>query len=479
MGPETSAQREENPLSIQAKALAINLDKQRYGAFAEIGAGQVVVRWFFRAGGAAGTIAKSTSAYDMAISDSVYGRTERYVSRARLHAMLDHEHQRMLEVLRAPRGVTTAFFTFADTVSAKSFKGTNEQHGWMGIRFQATPGEEDSQIILHVRMLDRDNATQSEALGIVGVNLVYGACFLHHEPQKLIESLLDNLSTQRIEIDMIEFSGAAFRAMDNRVASLVLVQLGLSGAAMFDPDCQVLQPSEVLYKRPVLVQRGTFRPFTLAHADILRAASEDFGEQLGDERGKLVELVEISMRTLLFGGKVDYQDFLARADVIAAAGKTVLISDYAEYYRLVGYLQRYTRQPVGIALGAGSLLELFKEDLQPKLEQSLAGGLLEAVGRTFRNDTRLFVYPWRDPVSGGITSVENLPTPPAVSKLYAYLVEQGWLRSIRPKRPEYLSILPADVARRIQQGDASWEADVPAEVAAVIKNRALFGYRPS
>src|SRR5882672_8109047 len=231
-------------LDTRQKALRINLDERRYGTFAEIGAGQEVVRWFFRVGGAAGTIAKSMSAYDMAVSDAIYGQCDRYVCRPRLESMLHHEHQLNLSRLRESRGDTTAFFAFADTVSARNFKGTNECHGWMGVRFQAHPRDQDSQIILHVRMLDTENALQQEALGIVGVNLLYGAFFLHHEPDKLVESLLDKLTTGRIEIDLIDFKGIEFRYVDNRLMSLKLVQLGLSGAAMFGPDRVVLQPSE-------------------------------------------------------------------------------------------------------------------------------------------------------------------------------------------------------------------------------------------
>lgn len=248
-----TARKSTDILDTHQKALAINLDGRRYGTFAEIGAGQEVVRWFFRVGGAAGTIAKSMSAYDMAVSDAIYGQTERYVCRPRLEAMLTHEHALNLERLRDARGDTTAFFAFADTVSAKSYRGSNECHGWMGVRFQAHPRDQDNQIILHVRMRDSENALQQEALGIVGVNLLYGAFFMHHDPEKLLESLLDNLSTDRIEIDMIEFSGIEFRHVDNRIMSLKLVQLGLSGAAMFGPNGDVLQPSEVLYKKPVLV----------------------------------------------------------------------------------------------------------------------------------------------------------------------------------------------------------------------------------
>ena len=267
--------------NTERKALSINLDPRRYGSFAEIGAGQEVVRWFFRVGGAAGTIAKSMSAYDMSVSDAIYGHCDRYVCRQRLEDMLEHEHSLNLERLRESRGDTTAFFVFADTVSARNFKGTNDCHGWMGVRFQAHPRDQDSQIIVHVRMLDTENALQQEALGIVGVNLLYGAFFLNHEPEQLIESLLDNLSTRRIEIDMIEFSGIAFRHVDNRVMSLRLVQLGLSNAAMFSAKGEVLQPSEVLYKKPILVERGSFRPLTNVNVDMLSAAREGVIAVLG------------------------------------------------------------------------------------------------------------------------------------------------------------------------------------------------------
>ena len=468
---------ESSALATRQKALAVNLDPRRYGTFAEIGAGQEVVRWFFRAGAAAGTIAKSISAYDMSVSDAIYGRADRYVCRPRLQAMLDYEYQLNLERLRDARGETTAFFAFADTVSAKSFRGTNECHGWMGVKFQAHPRDEASQILVHVRMLDNDNAAQAEALGIVGVNLLYGAFFMAHQPVKLIESLLDNLSTERIEIDMIEFSGIEFRTVDNRAASLKLVQLGLSGAAMFGPNGEVLQPSEVLYKRPVLVERGSFRPVTHVNLDMLRCARETFGEQLGADRERIVELMEITMKNLLAGGELDYRDFLARADMLAAAGKTVLISDYFEYYRLVGYLQRYTRLPIGIVLGAGSLLQVLDEKHYGDLDASLAGGILEAVGKIFRNNTRLFVYPLKNAESGELTTIYNLPIEPERKKLYEYLVERGCVVPLKGHNPEYLRIFSRDVLKRIQSGDPSWENDVPPEISALIKKRGFYGYK--
>jgi hypothetical protein len=278
-------------LSTHQKALKVNLDPIRYGAFAEIGAGQEVARWFFKVGGAAGTISKSMSAYDMAVSDAIYGRSKRYVSRERLQSMLDYEHGLNLERLRASRGDSTAFFAFADTVSARNYHGTNECHGWMGVKYQAHPRDNDSQVVIHVRMLDHENTLQQEALGIVGVNLLYAAFFLHHKPQWMIESLLDSLTTERVEIDMVEFSGIEFRHVDNRVMSLKLVQLGLTGAAMFGPSGEVLQPSEVLRKRPMLVERGSFRPVTKVNINMINSARERFAAEPEVEGDRIVELM--------------------------------------------------------------------------------------------------------------------------------------------------------------------------------------------
>jgi len=241
-------------LTTNRKALTINLDEPRYGTFAEIGAGQEVARVFFQAGGASGTIAKTISAYDMTFSDAIYGKAPRYVSRERLGLMLDHEYDLLNERLSAQRGDRTTFFAFADTVAARNFKGTNEAHGWMGIRFQTEPGGPPSEVVLHVRMWDKENVLQQQALGIIGVNLIYGALYYTADPRKLVASLLDNLSADRIEVDMLKLSGPAFNNVDNRLMSLLLVQFGLTNAVMFGPDGDVLQPSEVLHHKAILVE---------------------------------------------------------------------------------------------------------------------------------------------------------------------------------------------------------------------------------
>ncbi len=475
-----SSARGDDTLDTHQKALATNLDSKRYGTFAEIGAGQEVVRWFFRVGGASGTIAKSISAYDMAVSDAIYGRAKRYVCRQRLEDMLSYEHTLNVERLREGRGDTTAFFAFADTVSTKSFRGQNECHGWMGVRFQAHPRDQDSQIIVHVRMLDGEAALQQEALGIVGVNLLYGAFFLHHDPDRLLESLLDNLSTDRIEIDMIEFSGIEFRHVDNRVMSLKLVELGLSGAAMFGPQGEVLQPSEVLYKRSVLVERGSFRPVTHVNLDMLRCAHEVFVGSLDANGGDgaaddVIELMEITMRNLLEAGSIDYRDFLARADLLGAAGRTVLISDFPEYHRLAAYIRRHTQRPVGIALGAGSVVTLFDE----KYYTDLDGGILESFGRLFKNETRLYVYPLLDRATGELTTVHNLPVPTELAKLYGHLVDRGAIVGLEGFDRACLPIFSREVLAGIARGDTGWEQAVPSEIAELIKRRGFFGYRRS
>ncbi|MBI1355508.1 MAG: TonB-dependent receptor [Acidobacteria bacterium] len=463
---------ERQKLSTHQKALRINLDAGRYGTFAEIGAGQEVARWFFKVGAAAGTISKTMSAYDMAVSDAIYGKTKRYVSRDRLQAMLDYEHGLNIERLKETRGNSTAFFAFADTVSARNFKGTNECHGWMGVKYQAHPRDENSQITVHVRMLDHENSLQQEALGIVGVNLLYGAFFLHHKPDLLLESLLDNLTTDRIEIDMVEFSGIEYRHVDNRVMSLRLVQLGLSGAAMFGPSGEVLQPSEVLRKRPILVERGSFRPVTKVNLDMINGASRQFGDEPEVEGGEVVELMEITMRNLLATGAIDLSDFLARADVLAAAGRTVLISDYFEYYRLAAYLTRYTNKPIALTMGLSSLLELFNESYYQRLE----GGILEAFGKLFTKDLRIYVYPLRDPASGELKTVENVVMPPDMCKLFGHLVDRGRIKSLKYFDESVLHIFSRDVLRRIKECDPTWESMVPPEIAEIIKTRRYFGY---
>ena len=453
------------------KALRINLDPRWYGTIAEIGAGQEVARWFFRAGGAAGTVAKSMSAYDMAVSDAVYGKADRYVSMGRLQAMLDREFQLNLDRLGDERGDDTAFFAFADTVVARSYRGGNECHGWMGVKFQSHPHDEASQIILHVRMLDAEASLQQEALGVVGVNLLHGAFFLHHEPEHLVESLLDRLTTGRIEIDMIQLKGIEFRSVDNRLMALKLVQVGLSGAAMFGPDREVLQPSEVLRKKAILVERGSFRPPTVVNIDMLDSALVKFEADPEVAERDVLVLTELTMANLRAGGDdVDRRDFLARADLLAACGMTVLISDFDAYHRLAAYLGWRTDGRIGMVMGVPSLFDLFDESSHA----DLPGGILESFGRLFKNDLRLFVYPMLK--DDEVTTVENVVVADYLQPLYDYLAGRGSFVHLDSYKPDYLPILSRDVLQRIPTEDTTWESMVPSEVSELIKKRGFFGY---
>src|SRR4051794_2758578 len=454
------------------KALQINLDPRWYGTIAEIGAGQEVARWFFRAGGAAGTVAKSMSAYDMAVRDAIYGKSDRYVSKGRLQAMLDREFELNVERLGDERGDDTSFFAFADTVVARSYRGGNECHGWMGVKFQSHPHDEPSQIVLHVRMLDAEAGQQQEALGVVGVNLLHAAFFQHHEPERLVESLLDRLNTGRIEIDLVELKGIEFRAVDNRLMALKLVQMGLSGVAMFGPDRQVLQPSEALRKKAVLVERGSFRPPTVVNIDMLEAARAAFESDPRVHDRSILLLTELTMANLRAGGDVvDRRDFLARADLMAACGLTTVISDYLAYHRLAAYLAWRTNGPIGMVMGVPSLIDLFDE----AHHADLPGGILESFGRLLKNDLRLFVYPMlRD---GEVVTVDTVRVTEELQPLYDYLHGRGSFVSLDNYKPDYLPILSRDVLRRIPTDDTSWEAMVPPEVAELITRRGFFGYQ--
>ena len=458
-------------LGTHQKALQINLDQTTYGTFAEIGAGQEVARWFFRVGGAAGTIAKSISAYDMVVSDAIYGRSERYVSYQRLETMLDYEYELLLERLRDKRGPSTRFFVFADTVVARSYSRPDDGQGWLGIRFQTEPQGPASQITLHVRLWDKENVQEQEALGILGVNLVFGALHLWPTPEELVTSLVDNVGSGRIEVDMIHFSGPAFRKVDDRLMALRLVQAGLTNAALFNANGQVESPADAFYKKTILVERGSFRPITKVTLDMLRCAQAQFIQEPKVKGQEVLVLAEMTLKNLLDGNKIDHQDFLDRVDILGALGKTVLISDFGEYYRLASYFFRYTKQMVGIAMGVPSLGEIFDE----KYYTHLAGGILESFGRMFKNDLKLYVYPLLESKTGSLITATNLRVDPHLRHLHAYLVENRFIENLKDYDEKCLPIFSREVLKRIREGDLSWKTMVPDEVAKIICERRLFG----
>jgi hypothetical protein len=460
----------QEPISIEQKILRLNLDHSRYGTLAEIGVGQEVARSFFRVGGAAGTVAKTISAYDMKVSDSIYGPTSHYVSRERLEAMLTHEFSLLNERLAVSRGDSTSFFAFAVTAAGRSFSRPEDGRAWFGIRFQHQPKQEPSDIILHARLRDKESVLQQEALGILGVNLIHGACYLHHDPERLVKELGDDLTPGRFELNLIYLSGPAFRGIDPRVLNLHLVQRELSHAILFQ-DGNPVEPGSLLYKKPIVIIRGTFRPLLTVHVDMLAAAAKQFRERTGSA-DEVVSLAEISTKNVLDPTQYAPDEILARVDTLSAVGLPTLVSDVPEFYGLEEYLSRYTRSGIAFAAGAKILERALREEYYEKLE----GGLLEGLGRLFKRRVRFVVYPSRPSHTDVLLTAENVEVSPAIRHLLTYLLETGQIEPLREYREEHLGVTGSAVLADLQSGGRSWEAHVPEVVAALIKQRRLFGH---
>ncbi len=483
---------ENNDLTTNRKAFLINLDPNAYGTFAEIGAGQEVARHFFKVGGAAGTIAKSMSAYDMKFSDEIYGKASRYVSKERVNQMLEHEYSLLNQRLSEIRGKTTNFFVFANTVAAASFKNNKNCHGWMGIRYQQHPETPPSDIIVHVRMWDKTPTAQQEALGVFGVNFIWAALQYHNDLSKFITSLIDHLSVEQIEVDMLEFHGPDFTSIENRIVALKLVELGLTNAVLFGKNGEVLQASEALYRKSILVERGSFRPVTHVNIDMLQCAGAQFVQEENVRNQEVLALMEMTVKNLLVKDEhIDYEDFLARIDIIAALGYHALVSNYMEYYRLSAYFRRFTQNTIGMVLGINHLQAIFTSDYYAHLE----GGILESFGRLFMSNVKMFVYPMKGHTYNDIRdgkentnptnsfakdvliTADNLKVESHLRHLYAHLLENHFIEPVLGYNMDFLDIFSRRIHNQIQSGDPTWETAVPTEVADTIKKRGFWGWK--
>lgn len=465
---------EKKGLTTQEKALQINLDRTIYGSFAEIGAGQEIAANFFKVGGASGTVAKTMSAYDMKFSDAIYGQCERYVCEDRLIQMLDHEYPLLAERL-PDRIKETRFFSLADTIEALNFNQTNQGQGWIGLRFQLRPESEPNECVIHVKMHDNDTLLQQYAIGIVGVNMVYACQFLS-DPEDIMLSLTDGLSQRRIEIDMFRISGPDFAHIDNRLMALKLVKNGMTKAAMFGPDGEVMQPSEMLYKRNVLVLRGRFRPVTHVNVDMLLASRRMFKRDPDVDKKNMSVVTELTLNDLNLDGKLDENDFLSRAELLCSLGQSVLISNYFEYYRLVDYLSKITRgRKIGIIMGIYALQRVFEE----KTYENIRGGILECFASLFGTNVKLLIYP---SLKAGTTNElftlkdfeETLPD--NLKSLFRYLLDNNKLEDVQNADVDNLHIISDNVLDMIHNNEAGWEKFVPRRAEEVIKERGLFGY---
>ena len=465
----------ENIPSIEAKALRINLNQNIYGSFAEIGAGQETVRHFFRAGGASGTIAKAMSAYDKDFSDAIYGIEDdrRYVTEARLKKMLTHETNLLQNRISRDKNPNKLYFTYANTVAtidfAKKFKG----HGWVGIRYQVEPDSDFNEIILHVRFHENDARLQQLTLGVMGVNLVYGAYYKHDSPIKLLRYLYDHIDKDKIEIDTINFSGPQFDRVDNRLMSLQLLKNGFTEAVMFGPDGNNILAGKILYKKNILALRGSFRPVTKVNMDMYEKSLELFLNESRVNKDKTEVIFEITLSNLRAEGEIDEKDFMDRAQLLCNLGQTVMISNFQEYYKLVEFFSRYTKERLALAMGVNNLVDIFDESYY----RHLSGGILEAFGKLFFKDLRVYLYPMQDPETGELTTSENLKVHPRMKELYKFFKYNGRVVDIENYNPDILTIFSREVLKMISQGQSGWEKLLPEGIASIIKEQKLFGYK--
>ncbi|TXK74747.1 TonB-dependent receptor [Mesonia sp. HuA40] len=465
----------QNIPSIKSKALRINLNKNIYGTFAEIGAGQETVRNFFRAGGASGTIAKTMSAYDKDFSDAIYGVEDdhRYVTEARLKKMLSHEMRLIEERIVREKHPNKLFFSFANTVATIDFAKKYKGHGWVGLRYQVTPDGEYNEIVLHVRFHENDARLQQNTLGILGVNLIYGAYYKYDSPKKLLRYLYDHIDKDQIEIDTINFSGPIFKDVDNRLMSLQLVKNGMTEAVMFSPDGKNVLPAKVLYKKNVLALRGSFRPVTNVNMDIYKNSLELFLNENRVNPENAISIFEITLSNLRAEGEIDEKDFMDRAKLLCSLGQTVMISNFQQYYKVVEYFSRFTKERMGLAMGVNNLIDIFDE----KYYRHLSGGILEAFGKLFFKNLKVYLYPWKDDKTGEVIDSNNLKVHPRMKELYKFFKYNGKVIDIKDADPAVMDIYSRKVLQMIADKQTGWEEMLPQNTADMIKEQELFGYR--
>ena len=462
----------ESPVSIKNKALRINLNENIYGTFAEIGAGQETVRHFFRAGGASGTIAKTMSAYDKSFSDAIYGEESqgRYVTEERLKGMLDYESNLIEERLTKEKHHNKIFFSYANTVAtidwAKKYKG----HGWMGIRFQTHPNEDYNEIIIHVQFHENIAALQQISLGIMGVNLIYAAFYHSRDPKEILKRLYDHLDNDVIEIDAINFYGPSFKDVDNRLMSLELVKSGITDAVMFAPDGNNVLPASILYKKNILTLRGSFRPVTKVNMSMYDKSKALFLKENKVDAETTTIIFEITLNNLKAEGHIDEKDFLDRANLLCSLGQTVMVSNFQRYFKVVDYFSQHTKKQMGLVMGVQTLTDIFNE----KYYRDLSGGILEAFGKLFFNNLKIYLYPLKDVKTGKIIDSTNLEVHPRMKELYKFFLNTGRLVDIKDFDPKILDIHSKEVLQMIKNNETGWEDMLPADTVKNIKDNKLF-----
>ncbi|HDP76037.1 MAG TPA: TonB-dependent receptor [Bacteroidales bacterium] len=461
-------------LTTKRKALAVNLDPKIYGTIAEIGGGQEVARAFFQAGGASGTIAKTISAYDKVFSDYLYseGDSGRYVCLKRLQQMLAAEYNQLIEVLESERSPEKRYFVFANTVETLNFRRNNQGHGWLGVRFELTKQREPNEVVVHVRLNENDGLLQQYTLGVLGVNLIYACFYYYNYPTQFIQSLMDNLTSDRVEITMVRMCGPDLAYVDNRLLGVQLVKNGMTAAIFFDRYGNIQEPDDMLYKKNALVLRGRFRPITYVGFDILKTSYAHFKKNALFKPDNTLQICEITLNNLLEEGELKERDFLDRVDLLNGMGQNVLISNFKEFYKLVDYFGRFKHKNLRIVMG----IPTFVKVLDKSYYANLPGGLLEAVGKMFPARTKFYIYPALDRKTGRIMNINDLQLPDDVMYIYHYLKQNDLIVSLSGVNEEWLKINSDEVLNLLQHNDNRWEKMVPKYVVKTIKQEKLFGY---
>lgn len=460
------------PFSIKEKALKINIESHYFGTIAEIGGGQETARNLFQAGGASNSIAKTISAYDKKYSDHFYnhGEPSRYVAEDRLEKMLSSEYTELLEVIA--EDCEKRFFAFANTVETLNFHKTNNGHGWIGVAFEGSNRHIPNVIYIHVQLKENDGLLQQYTIGAIGVNLMYGALFQPDKPRNLIKTLLDNLDTERLDVDYIFMNGPDFMGVDNRLLNLFLVSEGMTAAIMFDKDGKVQQPSDMLYKKNVLAIRGVFRPINNLGLEIVKHSHDKFSRDQSYTAENTITFCEMTLNNLMNGEQIDEKDFLDRVDVLNAMGQCVMVSRFLRFFTLTEYFTKFKMLRLRLVMGTPTFIKV----LDHSYYKDLRGGLLEAMGRMLGENIKIYIYPSVDHASGRVIFPNDLHLPDDVYHLLKYLEMNRRIVKLENAKTEYQDITSEKVIELIEHSSPELSEVVPQEIEKMIRDNKLFGY---
>ena len=460
-------------LSTKEKSVHINIDSNYYGTIAEIGGGQETARHLFQAGGASNTIAKSISAYDKLFSDHFYnhGAPARYVAEDRLRKMVNYEYDELITILDKKN--PQKFFAFANTVEILNFNKTNLGNGWLGIAVEGSDRYRPNMFFIHVKLHENDTLLQQYSLGALGINLIYGGLFESEDPRKILLSLLDNLDTSRVEVDYAYVEGPDMEWIDNRLLNLMLVSHNMTPAIMFDNKGRIQQPSDMLYRKNVLLMRGYFRPINNLGVEFIEDSMEIFMRDEDYTPDNTIGFCEISLNYLMQGEQLDEKDFLHRVDLLNLVGQSVMISRFKRYFELVQYFRQFKLIKLRMVLGLPTFEKIFDSSYYPDLR----GGLLEALGAMFQDNVKIYLYPAIDIKTGEIIYPTDTYFKGKDSLLWQYLNATGNILQLTSLNSQNLSITSELISDMIENGDESLSFYLPPQVYEHIKVNRLFGFK--